>query len=74
MTREEAITRWIGIAKTVFIADGKIADQWRPRLTEARSIMDKQPEEAEKVANDYLRAVAEEIVDKTSDAELAEMV
>ena len=68
MTREEAIERWTDIASTVFWAEEKIAKEWHERLREAPKLpKDKQHE----LAQDYCRAIATEIVSKTTEEQLA---
>ena len=68
MTRKEAIERWSHIASTVFWAEDNIAKEWHDRLSEAPNLpKDKQHE----LATDYCRAIAKEIVSKTTDEELA---
>ena len=70
MTREEAISRWTGIAQTIFWAEDSIAKKWRPRLREAYKLS---KEERHELAMEYCRAVAIEIVSATSDEELEKM-
>ena len=54
------IRRWMLICETVFWAEDRIKDEWYPKLKAANSLSEK-----EKVKDDYLRALAEEIVSKT---------
>ena len=68
MTRQEAIERWTDIASTVFCAEERIAKEWNERLREAPSLS---KEEQHELAQDYCRAIATEIVSKTTDEELA---
>lgn len=68
MTREEAIERWKDIARTVFWAEENISGEWHERLNVV-SMMTK--EEQHQVTDDYCRAIAVEIVSKTTDEELA---
>ena len=68
MTRDEAINRWSDIAETVFWAEEKIAKEWDGKL---KAMVGKSPKECEAFAHDYCRAIATEIVSKTSDEELA---
>lgn len=70
MTRQEAIERWKSIAKTVFIAEEAISKEWDERLHAAPSMTH---EEQKQFTNEYMTAIATEIVSKTSDEELAEM-
>ena len=68
MTRADAIERWTIIARVVFRAEDKIADDWHDRLTEATKLS---KEEQSVVAEEYCEAVAHEIVDRMTDKELA---
>ncbi len=63
MTREQMISRWEKIIPTVFRAEDTI----RPRLQEIRN---NEPDK-EKAAQQYFRAIAEEIVSRTSDEQLS---
>lgn len=68
MTREEAIERWADIASTVFWAEENIAQEWHERLKDAPNLpKDKQHE----LTQAYCRAIAEEVVSKTTDEEMA---
>ena len=70
MTREEAINRWTDIANTVLWAEESIAKEWHERLKAAPNL----PEEKQhELVQDYCRAIAEKVVSKTTDEELAEM-
>lgn len=70
MTRQEAIERWKLIAKTVFIAEEAISKEWNERLHAALSMTN---EEQHQFTDEYMTAIATEIVSKTSDEELAEI-
>ena len=70
MTRQEAIERWKDIAKTVFFAEEAISKEWNERLHAALSMTN---EEQKQFIDEYMTAIATEIVSKTSDEELAEM-
>lgn len=70
MTRQEAIERWKSIAKTVFMAEAAISKEWDERLYAAPSMTN---EEQQQFIDEYMTAIATEIVSKTSDEELAEM-
>ena len=70
MTRQEVIERWKDIISTVFWAEEAISKEWDERLHAAPSM---NREEQQKFAQDYLTAIANEIVSKTSDEELAAM-
>ena len=70
MTRQESIERWKFIARTVFIAEEAISKEWDERLHAAPSMTN---EEQQQFIDEYMTAIATEIVSKTSDDELAEM-
>lgn len=70
MTRQEAIERWKSIEKTVFIAEEAISKEWNERLHAAPSMTN---EEQQQFIDEYMTAIATEIVSATSDEELAEM-
>ena len=70
MTRQEAIERWKYIAKTVFFAEEAISKEWNERLHAAPS---RTHEEQQQFIDEYMTAIATEILSKTSDEELAEM-
>ena len=70
MTRQESIDRWKGIAETVFWAEEAISEEWDERLHAAPSMT---REEQQQFADEYMTAIATEIVSKTSDEELAAM-
>ena len=63
MTREQMIARWEELIPTVFRAEDNI----RPRLQEiVRTTPDK-----EQAAKQYIHAIAEEIVSRTTDEQLS---
>ena len=70
MTRQEAIKRWAFIASRVFWAEEAISKEWNERLHAAPSMT---REEQQQFAQEYLTAIATEIVSRTSDEELAAM-
>ena len=70
MTRQEAIERWKFIANRVFLAEEAISEEWDERLHAAPSMT---REEQQQFADEYMTAIATEIVSKTSDEELAAM-
>lgn len=70
MTRQEAINRWKDLAETVFWAEETISEEWDERLHAAPSMT---REEQQQFADEYMTAIATEIVSKTSDDELAAM-
>lgn len=70
MIRQEVIDGWKSIAKTVFMAEAAISKEWDERLYAAPSMTN---EEQQQFIDEYMTAIATEIVSKTSDEELAEM-
>lgn len=70
MEREEAIKRWSDIAETVFWAEERISKEWDARLRAAPGMT---REEQHQFAKAYCRAIAEEILSRTIDEELAQM-
>ena len=70
MTRQEAIERWKFIANSVFWAEEAISEECDERLLAAPSMT---REEQQQFADEYMTAIATEIVSKTSDEELAAM-
>lgn len=70
MTRQEAIERWKDLAETVFWAEEAISEEWDERLHAAPSMT---REEQQQFAQEYMTAIATEIVSRTSDEELAAM-
>ena len=68
MTRDKAIERWKVIASTVFWAEENIAQDWDGRLKDGVNLP---KDEQHKLADDYCRAIATEIVSKTTDEELS---
>lgn len=65
MTRKEAIEHWKPIIRAVFTAEDAIIDEWRPRLEAAVENGD-----SIKALDEYITAVAEEILSMTTDNEL----
>lgn len=55
------VGRWMLLAAAVFSAEDAISGEWFPRLRAAKALP---KEERDKVADDYLRALAEEILGK----------
>ena len=70
MTRQEAIERWKELASTVFWAEEAISKDWDERLHAAPSMT---REEQQQFADEYMTAIATEIVSRTSDEELAKI-
>jgi hypothetical protein len=65
--RQELIEHWILLAKTVFVAEDNISGEWKPKLQAAKGKSDL---EIQQTADDYLRAIAEEIINHTKMEEL----
>lgn len=70
MTRQEVIEGWKDIAKTVFFAEEAISKEWNERLHAALPMTN---EEQQQFIDEYMTAIATEIVSATSDEELAEV-
>ena len=70
MTRQESIERWKSIATTVFIAEEVISKEWNERLHAVPSMTN---EEKQQFIDEYMTAIATEIISATSDEELAEI-
>jgi len=70
MTRQQAIDRWKDVIRSVFAAEDKLSAQWHERLSATKEMP---PEERRKLADEYLTAIANEILSKTSDEELENM-
>ena len=70
MTRQAVIERWKFIVNRVFCAEEAISEEWDERLHAAPSMTH---EEQQQFADEYMTAIATEIVSKTSDEELAAM-
>jgi len=60
MTREQQIAHWAPIVSTVYRAEDNIKDEWLPLLQEAKNLDEPQKEA---LADEYVRAVAAEIID-----------
>lgn len=60
--RDELIDHWADIAATVFHAEDEISGEWFPKL---RAAKDLPGDERRQLAEDYLRAIAAEIVDNS---------
>ena len=67
MTRQQAIKHWKPIIKAVFAAENSIIDVWYQKLKEAANLP---PDEQIRFIDEYLAAVAEEILSKTTDEEI----
>ena len=58
MTKEEMTIHWMDIVRCVFTAEDNISAIWKPALKKAKKRGDK--DEIARVADAYVRAVAEE--------------
>ena len=70
LTRTEAIQRWKDVANAVFWAEEAIAKEWNERLHAAPSMTS---DEKQKFSDEYMTAIATEIVSHTTDEQLKEM-
>ena len=70
MKRQAVIERWKFIVNRVFCAEEAISEEWDERLHAAPSMT---REEQQQFADEYMTAIATEIVSKTSDEQLAAM-
>lgn len=61
---EETIEHWTWIVRAVFQAESNIIDKWRDTLEQAKGT-----EDAEAVCEQYVRAVAKELLEKAYDYE-----
>ena len=61
LTKEEQIEHWMDIAAAVFKAEDEISKEWFPRLRAAKK--DMPSDERRQLAEDYLRAIATEILE-----------
>ena len=68
MKREQAIRRWADIAESVFWAEEHIAKEWNERL---KAMVGKPENECAAFVPKYCRAVAEVIVNRMTDEQLA---
>lgn len=59
--KQQLVEHWMLLAKTVFVAEQNIRDEWMPKLEAAKSKSDL---EIQQTADDYLRAIATEIIEK----------
>lgn len=60
----ELIEHWMLLAKTVFVAEHNISDEWTPKLQAARGC--KTDLEVQQTVDAYLRAIATEILEHTN--------
>ena len=70
MTRQQAIDHWKAIIPAVFRAEDKLQGQWRARLSAAKEMPS---DERTRLAEEYVTALATEIVSQTTDEELKNM-
>lgn len=61
LTKEEQIEHWADIAAAVFRAEDAISKDWFPKLRAAKK--DMPGDERRQLADDYLRAIATEIIE-----------
>lgn len=61
MKKEELIEHWMLLAKTVFVAEDNIIDEWKPKLEASKNAS---AIVKEQIADAYLRAIATEIIEK----------
>lgn len=59
--RQELIEHWMLLAKTVFMAEDNIIDEWKPKLEASKNASEIVKEQ---IADAYLRAIATEIIEK----------
>lgn len=60
MTKEQMINHWADIAAAVFKAEDEISKEWFPKLRKAKELPG---DERRQLADDYLRAIATEIIE-----------
>ena len=58
--KEKLIEHWMHIASAVFKAEDEISDVWFPKLRAAKGLPS---DERRQLADDYLRAIATEIIE-----------
>lgn len=61
LTKEEQIEHWMDIVAAVFKAEDAISKDWFPKLRAAKK--DMPSDERRQLAEDYLRAIATEILE-----------
>ena len=57
----ELIEHWMLLAKTVFVAEDNISEEWKPKLEASKNAS---AIVKEQIATAYLRAIATEIIEK----------
>ena len=70
MNREPIINHLASVVNAVLLADDKLRPEWQERLQQTR---DADADTREQTARQYIRAVAEELLNSYSDDELKEM-
>ena len=60
MNKKQMICHWMDIAAAVFRAEDEISKDWFPRLRAAKELPS---DERRQLADDYLRAIATEILE-----------
>ena len=60
MNKEQMIKHWMDIAAAVFKAEDEISKEWFPKLRKAKNLPS---DERRQLADDYLRAIATEIIE-----------
>lgn len=65
---DKLIDRWALIARTVFAAEDAISEDWAPRLHAAKDLP---KDERDRVADEYCRAIAIEILSHAEKEETA---
>jgi len=60
MNKEQMIEHWMDIAAAVFKAEDEISKEWFPKLRKAKDLPS---DERRQLADDYLRAIATEIIE-----------
>lgn len=63
---EKMIEHWAFIAKAVLVAEDAIGAEWFPKL---RATKDAPKEERDKIADEYCRAIAKEILSHAEEEE-----
>lgn len=63
---EKLIDHWALIAKAVFVAEDAIYAEWLPKL---RAMKEAPKEERDKIADEYCRAIAKEILSHAEEKE-----
>ena len=59
--KQQLVEHWMLLAKTVFVAEDNIIGEWKPKLEASKNAS---AIVKEQIADDYLRAIATEIIEK----------